>query len=187
MAKLKVRLNKEEPKAAPLTYEQINLWSDYAERNPGKTFEDLWVGFARNNPKSGINKEILQKDLYLLREKTQQLASKDGTDLTHIHTGYSFPKVVVDGVDYGRVNANMATRTAPQVKSSYPASLIKKQVPSGVKEVWFDTQKGLAAYENPHTGDIEYAEKSVLNLPQFKKTTEQAAADIAKRTMLKIK
>lgn len=175
----------EEPKPQKsLTYDQINKWSDYVEKNPSRNFDSLWAGFVKQNPKTDIDKSILQKDLYQLREIVQRYAKKDGTDLNYITTGYSFPKVSLDGKDYGRVNASMMTKDSPMPQPSYPSKLIKKEVPSGVTEVWFDSGKNLAAYENPHTGDIEYADKSILNYPRFKKAKEQNVVDIASRSIL---
>jgi hypothetical protein len=187
MAKLRVSGGEDPVKGKPssLSYDQINLWSDYVEKNPRLDFNTLWNGFSKKYPKAGIDKDILIKDLSVLRNNTQKAAERQGTDLSTINTGYSFPKAIFNGRDLGRVNANMITQQAPPPQPTYPASLIKKTVPSGVKDVWFDESKGLAAYENPQTGDIEYAEKSILNMPQFRKPVEQATADITKRTMLK--
>ena len=167
---------KEDPKdkkpspSKALSYDQINRWSSYVESNPGNDFNSLWKGFVKNNPNSGIDPMVLQSDLQRLRENAGRLARKDGQMTGEdTNTGLSFPRTIVDGKDYGRMNAMMQTQQQPTMPRSIPSSRIHKTLPSGVEDVWFDEKEQLVAFTNPQTGDIEYAERENLNHPMLRK------------------
>lgn len=158
-----------------LTYEQRNKWSDYAEKNPYIKFDELWSGFSKLNPKSGIDRSVLKSELDNLMAVTQTLAKRDGAAVyPSVHTGYAFPKISFNGVDYGRVDKNMMTQTPiPTPSTSYPTKLLVNKIPSGVTDIWFDEQKGLAAFEDPHEGVIKYADKTILQTPEAKRISMQ--------------
>ena len=162
----------EDPKKKSLSYEQINLWSDFVESNPEtKDLNALYRGFVKKYPKAGIDENTLKNELALLMQNTQQAAKKEGTPLyTTVNTGFAFPRVMFNGKDMGRVNAMMQTRSLiPTPKNTYPKSLISKKIPSGDTDYWFDEEKGLVGYEDPHEGVIKYAEKSAINSPALRK------------------
>mgnify|MGYP006921372310 CR=1 FL=1 len=161
-------IGEEETSKKPnLSYDQINLWSDYVEKNPGKKIQELWVGFNKTHPKSGIDFISLQRDLDAVKQKSVGLAKKTGMmSKEETNTGYAFPKVVVDGKDYGRVNALMQTKIAPPVRK--PAGRVNKLIPADAQDLFFDEVEQLPAYTNPKTGDIEYATRENLNNPIFK-------------------
>lgn len=150
-----------------LTYDQINLWSDYVDKNPSKNIVDLWRGFNKAHPKSGIDFTSLQKDLDMLKNQSIGIAKRTnqitGEETT---TGYSFPRVIVDGKDYGRVNALMQTKIIPPLKK--PSVRINQRVPEGAYDVFFDEKEQLPAYTDPTTGSIEYTTRENLNHPAFK-------------------
>jgi hypothetical protein len=161
----------EEPPKKSLSYDQINQWSDYVEKNPSvKSFDKLWMGFNKLNPKSGIDPDILLKDIDLLRAYTRQQAQRNNSEfVADANTGYSFPKMTYNGKDYGRVNAKMQTQVPiPTPETSYPENMVAKQLPDGVNDMWFDESKGLVAFVHPQTGDITYADKTVLASPKAK-------------------
>ena len=201
MAKLKVATKTvaegggegENPKKS-LSYDQIDAWSDFVEKNQNiKNFDSLWELFNVNNPKHNIDKDILLSDLQTLRGNTQKNADSGTWDRSYVTTGFSFPKMTFQDettgkiVDFGRVNSMMKTRVPiPQRKTQYPQSLIKKTIPDGVKEIFYDSEKALVGYENPITGDIEYAEKYNINDPRFRKSSDQNQQNMAARTMLRV-
>lgn len=161
----------EEPKPKNLSHAQINMWSDFVEKNKGvKDFNQLYNLFSKQYPKSGISKQILSKDLDLLNRQVQQEAKKDNSPLyTTTNTGYSFPRVTYNGKDMGRMNAMMQSEIPiPETKNSYPEKLVEKRIPRGVKNFWFDEQRGLAAYEDPQDGIIKFAQKSALHTPEMR-------------------
>lgn len=168
----------EDPKKKPLTYNQINQWSNYVEKNPSRDFGLLWEGFSKLNPKSGIDKSVLKSDLDNLMKVTQQESKKDGAAVwSTAHTGYTFPRVFFNGKDYGRVNASMQTQTPiPTPTDRYPQKLISKEIPVDTKNYWFDEAKGLVAYEDPYDGTIKYAEKEAMRTPELKRKSELIAA-----------
>jgi hypothetical protein len=91
-------------------------------------------------------------------------AQKHGLKIPELNTGLAFPKVVAaDGKDYGRMNGLMQSE---RPITSLPSSKVKAKLPKNAIDVFFDESTGTAAYTNPETGDIEYAEKSNIYLPQ---------------------
>lgn len=150
-----------------LTHDQINVWSDFVEKNPGKNINDLWKGFNKTHPKSGIDYLTLQRDLDMLKSKAMGISKKTGGITGEdTNTGYAFPKIIVDGKDYGRANALMQTKVIPAVRK--PAGKVNKLIPSDATDLFFDEKEQLPAYTNPKTGDIEYATRENLNNPIFK-------------------
>ena len=161
---------KKKPPSSSLTYDQINKWSSFAESNPGKDFQSLWMQFSKSNPKSGIDPIVLQSDLQKLRENAVRMANQRGlVSGENTNTGLSFPRTVVDGKDYGRMNAMMQTQQQPALTRSIPSSKVFKSLPSGVEDVWFDEKEQLVGFVNPQTGDIDYATIDNLNHPMLKK------------------
>ena len=111
MPKLKVARNPGEgdkPKSG-LTYDQINLWSDFAEKHNGKPFEEVWSGFSKAYPKSGVQKETLLNEIMTLRNHVAEHARRNNLKVPDVNTGLAFPKVSYDGKDFGRVNGLMQT------------------------------------------------------------------------------
>ena len=176
MAKLKVSKTGgggegEEPKAKSLSYPQINMWSDFVEANPNiKGMDAMWEAFSRANPKAGIDRVVLQSNLDALTRRMQQTGQQWGETLhNQLNSGLSFPRMNFNGTPFGRVNANMETEIPiPTPKEVYPAKLIQKEIPKDVKDFWWDDNKGLWAYDDPHEGVIKYAQKSAATTPQMK-------------------
>jgi len=175
MAKLKVKTGGggegEQPKAKSLSYPQINLWSDFVEANPNiKGMDAMWEAFSKANPKAGIDRVILQSNLDSLMKRMQERGTAWGENSPQSLTpGLSFPRMNYNNTPFGRVNANMETEVPiPQPQQTYPAKLIQKEIPKDAKDFWWDDNKGLWAYDDPHEGVIKYAQKSAGNTPQMR-------------------
>lgn len=165
----------------PLTYEQINQWSDFAEANPGVDLQTLWKGFSSKYPNSGIDYGVLVSDLDKLRMQNQRLAGTRSIDLAKTtHTGYSFPKMMVDGKVAGRVNADLKT----QMSGVQSGRIRSKSIPADATEYWFDPKDNEVKYVDPKSGDVMYAEIGALNDPRMKKSKEQQDKDVQARNIL---
>lgn len=167
----------------PLTYEQINQWSDYVEANPNTDFDILWGGFSSKNPKSGIDKEILKADLAKLVAANRALGEQHGHALSKsLNTGYSFPKMKVDGKDYGRVNADMKAQfSAPPVNANIPRAKI---IPQDAIEIWQDPKDREIKFIDPKSGDVVIADQTALNDPRVKKSIAQQQKDMQARNIM---
>lgn len=176
-------------KAAPssLTFEQRDAWSNFVEANPGKSLGELWEGFQKLNPNSGIKFPVLQRELNVLQNNAIRLGEKTGSDLgSSINTGYSFPKMVVDGKFAGRVDPNLSSQSGPApAKTAYPESLLQKTIPLDATDIMFDEKTQMVTYADPKTGDIMYAKREALSSPQLRKLNMmKAAVDVPKRESL---
>lgn len=175
--KVKLRVTGDEPK--PLSYEQINKWSDYVEANPGADLPTLWKGFSAKYPQSGVQYGTLIAELDKLKMANQRLADKRGTDLARTtHTGYSFPKMIIGGQSAGRVNADLKTQGSAVMMGTRPRV---KAIPKEATEYWFDEKENEVKYIDPQTGDVMYAEIGALNDPRIKKNMEQQNKDLEAR------
>jgi hypothetical protein len=175
MAKLKIKTGGggegEQPKAASLSYPQINLWSDFVDSNPNvKGMDAMWEAFSKAHPKHGIDREVLTSDLNRVMKVVQDRASAWGEESPgSLTTGMAFPKVQFENTPYGRMNSYGLTEVPmPQPKVTYPAKLIQREVPKDVKDFWWDDKKGLWGYDDPQEGVIKYAQKSAVNNTQMK-------------------
>jgi hypothetical protein len=184
---------KEEPKskakAAPsssLTFEQRDSWSNFVESNPGKTFDELWIGFQASNPNSGIDKNTLQKELDVLRQNTIRIGTKTGSDLgSSLTTGYAFPKMTVDGKAAGRVDPNLQSQSGPPPPQPYPESLLSRSIPKDATDILFDEKTQMVTYIDPRTGDVKYAKRDALSSPQQRKLNlMRAQVDVPQRESL---
>ncbi len=167
MAKLKVKTGGggegEQPKAKSLSYPQINLWSDFVDKNPNiKSVDEMWEAFSKAHPKHGIDRNVLTSDLDRVIKVVQDRAKAWGEQSpNNLTTGMAFPKVQFEDTPYGRMNSYGQTQVPlPQIKSGYPERLIQKEIPKDVTDVWYDDSKGLWGYEDPREGIIKYAQKS---------------------------
>lgn len=167
MAKLKVKTGGggggEQPKATTLSYPQINLWSDFVDANPNiRGMDAMWEAFSKANPKHNIDRNVLTTDLNRVMNVVQDRAKAWGENSPlNLTTGLAFPKVQFENTPYGRMNSYGQTEVPmPQPKVTYPAKLIQKEVPKDVKDFWWDDNKGLWGYDDPHEGVIKYAQKS---------------------------
>jgi|JI8StandDraft_1071087.scaffolds.fasta_scaffold196047_2 hypothetical protein len=169
---------KDPPPSGQLSYPQINQWSDFVEGNPGiKGMDSMWNAFSSKYPQSGIDRQVLTSNLDILMKRVQDTGRSWGEDTPHLLTpGMSFPKMFFNGKPYGRVNAMMQTETPiPQPPQQYPERLISKEIPDSVKDFWWDENKGLWAYDDPHEGVIKYAQKSAGNTPKMREIAKAAA------------
>ena len=162
----------DEPKEQPkkqLSYDQINQWSGFVENNPNLgSMDAMWEAFSKKFPNSGIDRLTLTQNLDNLARMTQEGANRYG-NMGGVTTGMSFPRMSFNGQDYGRVNALMQTQTPiPSPKIQYPESLVQKKIPDDVTDVWYDTEKGLYAYDDPREGVIKYAAKEAANDPKIR-------------------
>lgn len=164
-----------------LTYDQINQWSDYAEANPNASFDVLWAGFQAKNPKSGIDKNILKTDLDKLVNANRAMGVQQGSAVApNIHTGYSFPKMIIEGKDYGRVNADLKTAVSFNPQQSSGINRVKV-IPKEATEIWQDPKDNEIKFVDPQTGDVMYADRTALNDPRIKKSLLQQQSDAANR------
>lgn len=145
-----------------LSFKQINMWSDFADKNykQNMPFSDLWAQFEKENPNSGIDKDVLMSDLEAIRAKAQKMG--ESTGMEYITTGLSFPTLEYEGKNYGRMNAMGETEMGPKPGKATAMKTVK-EVPSGVSEdkVAFDEVKNMWSWENPQTGDIEYGDENI--------------------------
>jgi len=154
----------EDPKRKELTYDQINLWSDFADKHykKGMPFYEMWKSFKKANPDADIDPDVLLDDLQAVRLKAEKIARDQGiTNMGHLHTGFAFPKLNYEGKDYGRMNRNMVTQVQP-AQNSYPQRLLQKKIPEGVTEDQLVVQDGYLTWQDPKSGDIVYGEKSLI-------------------------
>lgn len=175
---------KKKNQPAGLTYDQINKWSDYVEANPSKDLSALYAGFSAKNPGHGIDLNVLRGELDKLKAGTIKNATETGSDLgSAITTGFSFPKMQVDGKDYGRVNSMMQTQTQPPMPQQIREDLLVQKLPNGIKEedVWFDSKQNVVKFIDPETGDVKMASRSLLNHPTVRKSMERMKADLDAR------
>jgi hypothetical protein len=170
-----------------LTFDQINKWSDYAEANPNKSFDELFVGFQKQNPNSDISHSVLQDELTKLRANAIRMGTKTGSDLgSYIHTGYSFTKAMVDGKDAGRMNANLVSQYGMKPPTTpFPERLLQKTIPPDAANIAFDEKTQMVTYEDPKTGDVMYAKREALSTPQQRQLNMmKAKTEIPKRQNL---
>ncbi len=150
------------PASKSLTYPQINLWSDFVDSNPNiKGMDSMWEAFSKKYPKHGIDRTVLTSDLDRLIKVVQDRADAWGEKSpNNLTTGMSFPKVFYEDTPYGRMNAYGKTELAvPSTNQAYPAKLVKNKIPDDVTDFWYDQEKALWAYDDPHEGVIKYAAK----------------------------
>jgi hypothetical protein len=179
---IKTPAGEDPPAKTPgLNYDQINLWSDYVEKNPGKDLQTLYKGFVATNPKAGVDFNTLQSDLEKLTKSNIRLAEKTGSDVLKdkggIHTGYSFPKMVIGGKDYGRVNSDLKTQISipPQTTNA-----VSQSIPQGA-ESWFDEKEQTIKYIDPQTGDVINAGRSTIHDPRIRASIMKQKEDMAAR------
>lgn len=164
-----------------LSYDQINKWSDFVEKNPSTSLLDSWAAFDKSNPGHGIDFNILRQDLDKLKQSAIKKGSETGSTFGEsLHTGLAFPRMRVDGKDLGRVNADMKTQMSSPQQVINP-SRVFKSIPSGAEDVWFDEKENWVKFVDPTTGDISYADRINLNHPKIRKQAEQQRADLATR------
>jgi len=178
-----LKVNSGDGNKKPLTYEQINQWSDYVEANPGKNLDALWVGFNAKNPKSGISYDVLKGDLTKLIDANRRMGEKLGSDFAQtLHTGYSFPRMVVGGKDMGRVNADLKTQTSESIPVTSKGAV--SAIPKNATEVWFDPKDNIPKYVDPESGDIKYATIEALLDPRIRKSIDQQKKDAQARNAM---
>jgi len=167
--------------AKGLTYDQINRWSDYAEAHPGGKFDDLFAGFSSAHKNHGIDPNVLKSELDKLKINSMRQGREAGSDFgENIHTGYAFPKLVIDGKNMGRVNADLKTEVA-EASPAFSGTNLEKTLPSGTEEAWWDDKLNVVGFKDPHTGDIRYADKINLNHPLVKASMQKQKDDYAAR------
>ena len=151
----------------PLSYKQINEWSDWAEKNE-KQGDDIWSlydRFKKQNPKTDIALDDLRDELRAANVKSQDLSKRNAQDAAGFTTiGHTFPRMIIDGKDYGRINRDLHAENSPAY-SDYPVPerLLKKQLPSNVDWSKVYYENGNLSWEDPETGDIVYGSKDILH------------------------
>lgn len=181
--KVMLKVTGDEPKPkSPLTYDQINQWSDYAESNPGANFDALWSGFTAKNPKSGIDRDILKADLAKLVNSNRALGGQVGHwDSKNLHTGFSFPKMVIEGKDYGRVNADLKTQISNNPPQSSGVNRVKV-IPPEAAEIWQDPKDNEIKFIDPKSGDVVYADRTTINDPRVRASLQKQKTDMLARS-----
>jgi hypothetical protein len=166
----------EDPKPE-LSYKQINLWSDWVEKTAagGESFDQLWSRFRADHPTTDIKPDVLYADLMELRNRSEAIARSNGIsvdDIGYINTGYSFPKVVFNGKDYGRMNKHLVTEIRPkQTEGQMPKT--EKRIPDSVQDSDLVFQDGYITWPDPSTGDIVYGDKELMYYsPRVRKLLE---------------
>jgi len=163
----------DEPKEQPkkqLSYDQINQWSDFVELNPNiRGMDEMWEAFSKKFPNSGIDRNVLTNDLDRVIKVVQDRAAAWGEKSPGgLTTGMAFPKVQFEDTPYGRMNSFGQTQVPmPSPKVTYPEKLIQQKIPDDVTDVWYDTAKGLYAYEDPREGVVKFASKQAANDPKI--------------------
>lgn len=161
---------KEEPKKS-LSYDQINKWSGFVEGNPSlRGMDAMWSAFSTKYPNSGIDRSVLTENLDRLMAKMQDRGKAWGYDRPDLlNTGMAFPMVYYNNTGYGRMDANGRTEVpVPQPAVQYPQKFIQNKIPDDVKDIWYDEQKGLWAYDDPHEGVVKFASKEAANTPKVR-------------------
>lgn len=164
-----------------LTYDQINRWSDYVDAHPGGTFDDLFAGFSAAHKGHGIDPNVLKSELEKLKINSIKMGTQTGSDLGGaIHTGYSFPKMVVNGKNMGRINSDLKTEMS-EPPQPFRGATVSKILPDGTEEAWFDPKENMVKYKDPHTGDIMYADRINLNHPLVRASMAKQNTDVTQR------
>lgn len=156
-----------------LSYQDINAWSDFADKNyrPGMKFDELWVSFQRANPNTKIDKNVLLSDINKLQAFNRDLAIRKGVNLPNIedvNTGFSFPRAIIDGKDYGRVNARGMTENVQVLEDvpPVPISQLRGRIPQNVNPKSLEVIGGWPSWEED--GDIVFGNKNLLGTQAFK-------------------
>lgn len=173
-----VKKTTQTPSGGPMSYEDINVWSDFAEKNhrPGMGFEELWGKFQKQNPNTKIDKNVLLEDINKLQNYNREFISRKGLDALNIedvNTGYSFPKVIIDGKDYGRVNAKGETATKPKIEQSLPvpASMMRRSIPADINVSTLMMDKGYPSWKEGE--DVVYAYNTPTTMEMFRRLIPQ--------------
>jgi hypothetical protein len=195
MGKIKItKTISSEPPAKELTQMQRNVWSDFAEAHPKLNFDEKFELFSKTTPKSGIDKNVLRKELdqYLFnvnRQESKRVGLQEPLALNRsqfgekqpVNTGDSFLKVYDDkGKVLGRHNKYGELEGGGAAFT--PASIVqRKDIPLGIdpKSMIMENEQ-FVSYKHPQSGDIYYTRiDDIATLPEYYNNVRGLAAQQA--------
>lgn len=198
MAKLKVTKTVETvkgPGGKILTDEQVESWSDFAQKNQNLNFDQKWDAFSKMNPKFGASKDnlrmALQKHSDWLtnsenqrRERTMGEAYRGGPigEKQRLQTGDVFLPLYENGKLVGRYGESgelLDKYKKPTQVSN--AVLPYRQIPSvsnvDLKSYYLDRGTGIADVITNEGKNIKLNVNDLLQHPEWKTFVSETDAD----------
>lgn len=205
MAKVKITKSKETisgPIKGPgdriLNDDQIEQWSQFAQKNQNLNFDQKWDEFSKINPKFGASKEDVKNALFKQNRLMTEMENKRiersfesaprsgplGNIITGtLNTGDVFLPLYQDGKLVGRYNENMGMSTLykPQpnqesariAKMLLPASKIPPASSVDLKSGIYDVGSGIVRYLTSEGNEFAADINDLQKMPGYSESLEK--------------